>query len=356
MLDLIEAIYSAVERPSLWRRTPRLIAESLNATAFTIGEYAPGETHSRRIAAYGLDKRLLERYDAHWAMRDPWRQRTIAHVLSAKSATDFSTVHLGSLISPDEMRREPIFIELFSKLDICDGILLPLAADDSFMWITFFCGVEKSVFSKAEISAAQRLTPHLLRASRLIERRGLTGRYFSNGKLADFGAPALILSRRGEVIETNTSFKETIGARAGGRFRLGDKSVAAALEAFFAAPDDEQAFTGITIGTDSDWRLRLHHLDSLQDLLSDDGRADICLVLFERDQDAARAATSLKQRFDLTDTESEIASLLLAGRSPQQIADLRRCSISTVRWHLRQVYSKMGVTRRSDLVKRVNAR
>jgi len=353
MLDLIEAIYAAIDKPSQWRTVPRIIADALGATAYSIALYSPGELRSKRIASWGLDLEILAEYDARWALRDPWRHRTIAHMFTSEAEQNLSAVHMGSLVPPAEMRELPIFLESFSRLDIYDGLLLPLAAQDSFMWITLFCGSGKELFSEREIELANRIAPHLLRASRLVEERSYANRHLRNGKLADFGAPALILDRRGDVVESNTSFKETIGAREGGRFRLGDKAVSSALNKFLGASDADCAYESVIVETKTDWRLRFHRFDSLKDLIGDGGRADICLVIFERDQDAANAATSLKQRFDLTETESEIASLILAGRTPIQIADLRQCSVSTVRWHLRQIYSKMGVTRRSELAARV---
>ncbi|MCB2112510.1 MAG: helix-turn-helix transcriptional regulator [Parvularculaceae bacterium] len=355
MLELIEAIYTAIDRPSQLRATPRMLAEALNATAYSISQYAPGENASKRIATWGLDHELLSEYDSRWAPHDPLRRRTIAQLLEMDSEKCLSAVHLAPLVTPEEVRQLPVFTEFYARLNVQDGVLIPFAARDSFMWIVLFCNAEKGVFSSEEIECATRIGPHLQRASRLIENRSNVNRHFRNGALADFGAPALILNRKGEVVDSNTSFKEIIGARAGGRFRLGDKSVSASLEKFFNATDADSAYEGVMVETDSDWRLRFHRFDTLEDLFGDCARADTCLVLFERDQDAAYAAASLKFRFDLTETESEIVALILSGRTPRQIADLRNCSVSTVRWHMRQIYSKMGVTSRAELAARVKA-
>lgn len=52
----------------------------------------------------------------------------------------------------------------------------------------------------------------------------------------------------------------------------------------------------------------------------------------------------------LTAREAEVASLLVAGRTNQQIAAELYVGIETVRSHLRSVYEKLGVSTRSDAV------
>jgi DNA-binding CsgD family transcriptional regulator/PAS domain-containing protein len=57
--------------------------------------------------------------------------------------------------------------------------------------------------------------------------------------------------------------------------------------------------------------------------------------------------------FGFTAREAEVASLLLEGLSPKQIAARMDVSINTVRTHLARVLDKAGVRRQADLVRRL---
>ena len=55
----------------------------------------------------------------------------------------------------------------------------------------------------------------------------------------------------------------------------------------------------------------------------------------------------------LTPTESRLAVMVATGYNLRTIAALTRRTEGTVRWHLKQIYRKQGVSRQSDLVRRV---
>ena len=56
---------------------------------------------------------------------------------------------------------------------------------------------------------------------------------------------------------------------------------------------------------------------------------------------------------DLTSMESELAVALAAGRTVQDIARRIGRTEATVRWHVKQIYRKQGISRQVDLVRRV---
>lgn len=77
----------------------------------------------------------------------------------------------------------------------------------------------------------------------------------------------------------------------------------------------------------------------------------------ERWRDAARAhVTGLSQAiaaqfrtWGLTESEADVAGLMLKGLAHKEIAALRQCSEATVRQHATSVYRKSGMTTRSQL-------
>ena len=63
----------------------------------------------------------------------------------------------------------------------------------------------------------------------------------------------------------------------------------------------------------------------------------------------------LRQAFGLSQAESDIAMLIAAGMSPRQIAARRKSSEDTVRWHIKNIFSKTNTTRLTDLVLQLSA-
>jgi DNA-binding CsgD family transcriptional regulator len=59
----------------------------------------------------------------------------------------------------------------------------------------------------------------------------------------------------------------------------------------------------------------------------------------------------MRQLFDLTPAESKVALALCQGDTPTQIAERLGVAISTVRSHLKIIFSKTGATRQADLVR-----
>lgn len=55
----------------------------------------------------------------------------------------------------------------------------------------------------------------------------------------------------------------------------------------------------------------------------------------------------------LTPTESRVATLLATGQTVRDIAAAAGRSESSIRWHIKQIYQKRGISRQADLVRLV---
>jgi len=55
---------------------------------------------------------------------------------------------------------------------------------------------------------------------------------------------------------------------------------------------------------------------------------------------------------DLSAREMELLELVVAGLSNQQIAEKLFISVGTTKWHLNNIYSKLGVSRRAEAIAR----
>ncbi|MGD7412973.1 helix-turn-helix transcriptional regulator, partial [Ralstonia pseudosolanacearum] len=99
---------------------------------------------------------------------------------------------------------------------------------------------------------------------------------------------------------------------------------------------------------------RLHL--AVQPLTRVDGIADAggALVMISDGNLAGEIpAAALAALFDLTEAESRLASALVQGDTLEQYAQRRGVSIGTVRYQLKQVLSKTGTNRQSELMRKV---
>ena len=61
---------------------------------------------------------------------------------------------------------------------------------------------------------------------------------------------------------------------------------------------------------------------------------------------------SFRSQYDLTDRETEILQLILAGKSNQEISDALFITVGTVKAHIHSIFGKLDVSRRSQLMTR----
>jgi DNA-binding CsgD family transcriptional regulator len=87
--------------------------------------------------------------------------------------------------------------------------------------------------------------------------------------------------------------------------------------------------------------------------LSDPNRSGVRALVMATDPDKTVVFpdTILRQLYGLTPAETEVANGLLTGFSVEEIARVRRVSISTVRSQLSSLLSKTGVKGQNDLMR-----
>ena len=74
------------------------------------------------------------------------------------------------------------------------------------------------------------------------------------------------------------------------------------------------------------------------------------LVIFRRLDRVSWSPRDLAEAFGYTPREADVALALLDGLRVTQIAEMLHLKVQTVRWHVRNIYSKTRVRNQSDLV------
>ena len=102
--------------------------------------------------------------------------------------------------------------------------------------------------------------------------------------------------------------------------------------------------------------LVLHACPVPPDLTSFDSRGIAAQVLLtEPEAGPTVDSRFVAEAYDLTPAESQVAALLAEGRTVGEIMASTGRKESTVRWHVRNLHSKLGVHRQADLVRLVLA-
>ncbi|UTI65887.1 helix-turn-helix transcriptional regulator [Paraconexibacter antarcticus] len=176
-------------------------------------------------------------------------------------------------------------------------------------------------------------------------------RFDAARRITGADAPGMVvLGPRDEVELITPPAREMLAALrpAGGRYT--DETVATpvlALAAFVrSAPDGGKSGGNVVTVPARDGWLTLHA--SLPGS-PEDGRV---AVVLER-AGGARSATVRLEAFGATAREREVATLLARGLSRAEIAEALVVSPHTVEDHVRNLYEKVGVTSRQELVARV---
>ena len=78
---------------------------------------------------------------------------------------------------------------------------------------------------------------------------------------------------------------------------------------------------------------------------------DVALVVITDSQSATEIDTAfIRKALRLTGAESDLVALLAQGKNVHAIAESTNRAVSTIRWHVKRILGKLGLTRQAELV------
>lgn len=139
---------------------------------------------------------------------------------------------------------------------------------------------------------------------------------------------------------------------AAGRLAANDSSLRARLAAAVDKCQANDDRAGLTVaikeqGAEHDWLLCLRHVGPLG------GRSTLELAIRHLNSDQAHDLVGLRDAFQLTASEEAILAQMVKGNTVEVIASGTGSSRETVRTHVRRAYSKMGVSSREEMFRRM---
>jgi DNA-binding NarL/FixJ family response regulator len=165
----------------------------------------------------------------------------------------------------------------------------------------------------------------------------------------------IVLGQRGQVLFTNQRAGSLLARRDGiavensGICRVDSVEDTRRLHAAIRAARDQGVSDALTVRTQRHGPLRIV-VRSRQDDGSTDGPV-VCLYLFAEDDESAVDPYLLRRMFGLTASESRLAAALALGLTLEAAADSEGWTHSSAKTYLKNVFSKLGVSRQADLVR-----
>ena len=280
---------------------------------------------------------------------------------------DARVTHMRALYTERELRTDPTYNEMLRATEARNGVNIRMDGPDGLHigW-AFADPVKLDSWGSEQIGMLESILPHVRQFIRV--RHALFQAGTSRGPLSDLLDNTEIgiihLDWRGRIVEAN--------ARAGEILRLGDGLTArgGVLHARRTADDTKlgrrlaralpprngQAVGGsMTVDrTASLGRFSLH-VSPLAGHRGSYGLGRVAALVLIVDPaanlqiDPGRTAAAL----GLTGTEGRVAAALASGASVSDIVAEHHRAESTVRWTIKRIYTKLGISRQADLVRMV---
>ena len=367
-LHILESLHEAMLDDAHWPATAALIDEAcgIGGSALVIGEGfgADVRVHFARYLYRGERRQDLER--EYFEVYHPYDEA----MPRLRQLPDGQLVHVPDLYTDKEKKTSAVYNEALPRLGGQDGRSVRFDGPDG-QRIVWALGdpVATGGWQSAQLELIEYLSPHVrqfVRVRQALAAANALGVGLA-GLLDNDRVGVIHLDRRGRIIEANARALDIL--RRGEGLRDQDGTLHAWLPADHerlqrllggALPGlwGEAPTSGSMTIRRATGRTRLGvHVSPVGVGQSDFGGRRVAALMLVVDPaghariDPVRVANA----FGLTPSEGRVAALLAEGRSVREIAATAGYQESYVRWLLKQVYKKQGISGQVALVRQVLA-
>jgi DNA-binding CsgD family transcriptional regulator/PAS domain-containing protein len=366
LLELVGAFHEGVVDDDAWRRALDTLCATLDTRFLFLGVVDHGKLGSlygHRMPRAFVDK-LAETHGS--PEENPWMGAAASEPLRRPQTIE-------SLGGRDALERTAFWKEFYRPFGIIDTAGAVLERQPGYADVVKVGRLSgQSLFRSAEMKAFGALIPHLARAWRvkrtLLEWQTLAG---SLTFVLDRLQRAIVVTGAdGEVRFANRaadrllSRGDALGARRGRLFAARQQQ-SGALESLIARAartgigDDAVALDAVSLPSTGDYSALAVVAEPLSpahgERLGHAATAGAVLFIGDSDASTRPPAECLAHVYGLTPAEARLAALIVEGEDLSAAARTMHVSLNTVKYHLKTVFEKVGVTRQTQLVRRVLA-
>ncbi len=305
------------------------------------------------------------RYSDYWERRYFERlYHSDERIPRLRQLMDGQLVHVPSLYTADERKRSEAYREQ-ARAEVENGLNMRLTLPDGGK-ITWQVGnpVDRDGWGSGQLRVVEALRPHLLhfaQVRRALAQADAFGRSME-AILEAQGVGVVQLDRRRRIVAASNAAL----AHLRNGHSLGDNKDGT-LEA--ASKADDKALQGLLAGAlarpgaGGSMRLRnpygpplVLHVAPIAESDSDcEAGRTAALALVVDTELKAPDPGPLARVLGLTAAEAEVAALLAGGLTPKQAGVGSGRVEGTIRWHLHNIFAKLGIERQAELVRLVQA-
>ncbi|MYE04884.1 MAG: hypothetical protein F4Y00_07940 [Bacteroidetes bacterium SB0662_bin_6] len=362
----LSALHAAALDDGKWHEASRAIDQLCGAKGNGIAFGYTGSREEERILFADLSFHGAPNAELFWEyMNDYYRlDERIPRLLRLG---DSQIVHTPELYSKMEKKNSIVFNGLFIRAHFRNGLSVRMDGPkgSNIVW-NLGNPLKNDSWSSAQVASVRELLPHLrqcIATRKMLVDAGALGNSLQ-AMLENMRCGIVQLDWRGRIMAANDTalrvFKQgntlvDSGGVLGAVSRTDDVSLqrmlARALPRF-----GKQATSGSMKVTGCDkMRESLVQVTPLSGMSPDIRPWSIAALVFisEDEPGAGIDPMELGAAFGLTRTESLVTVLLAQGRTASSIAKQWNRSERTIRWHISQIFSKLGISRQAELVRRV---
>jgi DNA-binding CsgD family transcriptional regulator len=347
LFDAFDSIYEAALDPHHWPRALQAIADCFGDIG-TVLMFGRDDGSMGTIVSASLTA-AQEDYDSHWHLHDLRVARAVERGLLLKS----DAITDRHVVSKEETESHPIYTDFLAKhgLGWCAAItVLPHPRNPVF--ISVQRPKSKPPYSEDELEILVRIGRHLENALRvgirLLQAESRNKSLIELFSALDYGV--LILDARHDVVFKNALAQRALLNGFSLRPLLAGNRTFAEIECTTRAllagemPDAHRPIGPIRIDRPNDRPFLVYVMPIAV------GGGDSVLSMFDSAMSIGPNPALLRDALGLTLSEAKVAALVGAGTAPQKAADQLGLAEDTVRKTLKTIFSKVGVTRQSELV------
>ena len=366
--EVLLSLHEATLNDSLWPAASARIDEACGmlGSALVVGTGASqedGQVFLSRICHRG--ERVEEWEDAYFTHYYPQDER----VPRVTRLPDSRLVHMGDLYTDDERRTSATYNEALLDGGYQNGLMARLDGPEgcSIFW-TLADSTRRGGWDSRQIALIESILPHVRHFLRV--RYALAGAQALSASLAgllhDTRLGVVYLNRLGSIVDANDRARELLQRGRGlfeenGFLRARRPADDASLERLladalprFGLPSTGGSMTVIRWPSRSRQAVHVVPVGERRNAFGI-GRVAVLVLVVEPDRLARLDAGLVASALGLTATESQVAVALAMGKSVSDIADEKGQKVSTARFHVKRIHSKLGLTRQTDLIRLVLA-